>query len=79
MNFQKYDDLFCRENYPVFNLEYLPEDNSACICLSGKEYGKCCKVDVEKHSLLQMHRIFIWIDGNLNNCLMKKEIFICSA
>lgn len=48
MNFQKYDDLFCRENYPVFNLEYLPEDNSACICLSGKEYGKCCKVDVEK-------------------------------
>ena len=48
MDFQKYDDLFCRDNYPVFNAEYLPEDNSACICLSGKKYGECCKENVEK-------------------------------
>lgn len=48
MNFQKYDDLFCRDNYPVFNAEYLPKDNYACICLSGKKYGECCKENVEK-------------------------------
>ena len=47
MDFQKYDDLFCRRNYPVFDGNFLPKDDSPCICLSGNKYKNCCKKDVE--------------------------------
>ncbi len=48
MNFQKFDEIFNRKNYPVFNENYLPMDDYPCICLSGEKYRNCCKKDVEE-------------------------------
>ena len=50
MNFQKYDELFNKDNYPSFierGCNYMPEDEGQCICLSGNKYKDCCKKDVE--------------------------------
>ena len=55
MDFQKYDDIFNKYNYPEFkeiiNAEkvmYVPKDDKPCICLSGEKYKDCCKKDVDK-------------------------------
>lgn len=50
MDFQEYDKIFNKKNYPLFiekNGIYLPEDNGQCICLSGKKYKDCCKKEVD--------------------------------
>ncbi|MDQ0170516.1 hypothetical protein [Paenibacillus tundrae] len=48
MNFQLYDELFNRDNYPAFSpKDYLPMDNKMCVCLSGDLYENCCKKEVE--------------------------------
>ncbi|NFN19471.1 SEC-C domain-containing protein [Clostridium botulinum] len=49
MDFQKYDEIFNKKNYPLFiqkNGIYLPKDDGKCICLSGKKYKDCCKQEV---------------------------------
>lgn len=54
MDFQKYDDIFNKDNYPEFDeiiisgeVMYVPNDDKPCICLSGKKYKDCCKKDIE--------------------------------
>lgn len=52
MDFQIYDDIFNRDNYPAFKKNFLnnfkPLDDKACVCLSGKQYKDCCKKDIEE-------------------------------
>ena len=44
LDFQKYEDIFNRDNYPMFLTDlFLPRDDKACVCLSGKQYKDCCK------------------------------------
>lgn len=54
LDFQKYDDIFDKDNYPEFEeivtsrgIMYIPKDDKKCICLSGKKYKDCCKNDIE--------------------------------
>lgn len=50
MDFQEYDEIFNRNNYPKFikkNGSYIPVDDGQCICLSGKKYKDCCKKEVD--------------------------------
>lgn len=50
MNFQKYDDIFNKNNYPIFNHnnENIDiDDDGACLCLSGQKYKDCCKKEIE--------------------------------
>lgn len=49
MNFQQYDDLFNRDNYPMFSSkDFSPIDDKACVCLSGNLYKDCCKKEVDE-------------------------------
>ena len=48
MDFQKYDDIFNKDNYPMFQKTFLPVSEKVCICLSGKQYSNCCKNDVDE-------------------------------
>lgn len=51
MDFQNYDDIFNKKNYPIFSCInddlYIPQDGGACVCLSGKKYKDCCKNEIE--------------------------------
>ncbi|MHC6181049.1 SEC-C domain-containing protein [Clostridium sp. JNZ X4-2] len=55
MDFQKYDDIFNKDNYPEFEkimisgeVTYVPKDDKPCICLSGQKYKDCCKKDIDE-------------------------------
>lgn len=54
MDFQNYDEVFNRDNYPVFDtMTITPKDDKNCICLSGKKYADCCKKFIEEANILR--------------------------
>lgn len=54
IDFQNYDEIFNRNNYPVFDkVTLIPKDNKSCICLSGKKYIDCCKPLIEEANILR--------------------------
>lgn len=97
MDFQNYNDIFNEKNYPIFSCInddlYIPKDEGACVCLSGKKYKDCCKDEI---NLALKHRTKDNADESLdqlynrNNGKMisnkvekksidKKNISYCSA
>lgn len=57
MNFQQYDDLFNRDNYPMFSSKnFTPIDDKACVCLSGNLYKNCCKRAVDEAASNKMRK-----------------------
>lgn len=95
MDFQKYDDLFNRENYPMFSSkDFSPIDDKACVCLSGNLYKDCCKKEVDEAASNRKKRsdadelleqLYSKKDSKLlsfiveNKSLNKKNISYCSA
>lgn len=59
MDFQKYDDIFNKKNYPEFEVttnpkksilkerNYIPSKYKPCVCLSGRKYKFCCEKDIK--------------------------------
>ena len=54
MDFQNYDEVFDKNNYPIIEkckdinseFKYFPELYGKCLCLSGKKFRFCCKQSI---------------------------------
>lgn len=48
IDFQNYESIFSRSNYPIIDETNLAIDMSGpCLCLSGKSFKDCCNIDIQ--------------------------------
>lgn len=105
MDFQNYDDIFSEQNYPKFRnvttadgfisqaYSIIPLETSPCICLSGKNWGTCCKnrfvkayksivygkAEISRHDLYGTNEKNILSRRIEKKSIQKKNISYCFA